>query len=114
MPKGGLIDDTFKARCFDAYMELTADGIIAVDRQGYITSINRQYADMLGIHVEDAIGQPIQEIISISEMTKLMENDIVDRNIIRFSNLNIDFSKNNQNKKCKKVSCSNTSSSCAS
>jgi len=46
--------------------------------------------------------------------TKAEKIAAIELQMTQLENLYIDFSKNNQNKKCKKVSCSNTSSSCAS
>lgn len=86
MSEDGFMGEHVKALCFDAYQELTQDGIIAVDRSGRITDINQKYAHMLRIRAQDVIGKSIRDVIPISEMLELMENDITDRDVIRFIN----------------------------
>lgn len=86
MPDHSRMNDDFRARCFNAYQDLTQDGFIAVDRAGRILALNQKYADVLGIPVERALGREIREVIPITEMIELMEEERTDRDIIRFLN----------------------------
>lgn len=81
------MNDKLKVLLFDAYQMLTADGIIAVDRQGRIILINQNYANVLGVQVEDAVGKFVHEVIPISELIEVMENNLTERDVLRFINV---------------------------
>ncbi len=86
MSDHSLMDEHLKSLCFDAYQELTQDGIIAVDRQGRIININQKYATVLEIPAQEMLGKNIRDIIPITEMMEVMENGTTERELIRFIN----------------------------
>ncbi len=57
-----------KAELLETIMEFAYDGIIMVDQDGFITMMNKEYADFLGVSVEEAIGKHCSEIVENTRM----------------------------------------------
>ncbi|BDR77587.1 transcriptional regulatory protein [Clostridium tetani] len=49
-------------------LELAYDGLVVIDKYGYITMINKTYADFLGVDQERSIGKHVTEVIESTRM----------------------------------------------
>lgn len=47
----------------DALVESMSDGVLTVDREGYVTYINEIGADILGVNKENSIGKHVTELV---------------------------------------------------
>lgn len=54
-------------RQISAMMEITNEGLLAVDRDGMITHINRTGSELLGLSQKQCIGQPFSQLVSEAE-----------------------------------------------
>ncbi|TPE67157.1 sigma-54 interaction domain-containing protein [Halalkalibacterium halodurans] len=52
----------------EAMMEFAFDGLVMVDREGYITALSTDYASFLGVNQEEAIGKHVTEVIENTRM----------------------------------------------
>lgn len=52
----------------ETIVENIIDGILLVDRKGYITRINKAYQEFLGVKAEDVIGKHVTEVIENTRM----------------------------------------------
>ncbi|MDP9266248.1 MAG: PAS domain S-box protein, partial [Chloroflexota bacterium] len=57
-----------------AVLQNVADGIVTVDEQGLIESVNRSARRLFGYEEEDVIGQPLQSIIAPSHRNDFAES----------------------------------------
>lgn len=63
-------------KLYDNLYRWAIDGIgltIIIDKQGIVRHIGKLYAEILGLPVEDIIGQPVTTIVPNSEMLQIME-----------------------------------------
>lgn len=49
------------------------EGMIGIDQQGRVNFINRSAGRMVGVDVKNAIGRPINELITLSELPRIYE-----------------------------------------
>lgn len=54
----------------------TLPNVIIVDSIGTIVYLNRNYAEILGVTVEDTLGKPVEQVIPNTRMTKILETGI--------------------------------------
>lgn len=54
-------------RQISSMMEMTNDGLLALDRDGIITHINKTGSDLLGLPQKECIGRPLSQLISEAE-----------------------------------------------
>ncbi|MCY6356146.1 sigma 54-interacting transcriptional regulator [Clostridium sp. ZS2-4] len=52
----------------ETVLEMTYDGIVVVDKDGYIKMISEAYAEFLGIDKEKAVGKHVKEVIENTRM----------------------------------------------
>lgn len=50
--------------------------LVAVDREGRITTINRAACELCGVEAEDALEQPVQEVFDCPDLLKVARNGI--------------------------------------
>lgn len=86
MAESFLSEGEIRKICFNTYLDFTTDGLIAVDRSGRIIMLNHKYADILGVPAETAIGKNINDVIPISEMSKVMDLGQSEQDVLRFIN----------------------------
>lgn len=65
---GKELDEKYAVDILNTIMEIAYDGLLVVDRDGYITMISKAYAKFMGISVEDAIGKHVTEVIENTRM----------------------------------------------
>jgi len=71
----------------NAILSSMLEGVLAIDDKGFILSLNKACAKILGIPMEGAIGKSIREVIRNIELNKLFErilsnNDPIEENIV--------------------------------
>ncbi|MEL7597115.1 MAG: PAS domain S-box protein, partial [Clostridiaceae bacterium] len=49
-------------------LEMTYDGIVMVDKDGYIKMISQAYAEFLGVTKDEAVGKHVKEVIENTRM----------------------------------------------
>ncbi len=49
------------------------EGMIGIDRKGHINFINKSASRMIEVDIKDAMGQPITELITMSELPRIFE-----------------------------------------
>src|SRR5690606_18933968 len=49
------------------------EGMIGIDKDGHVNFMNRSAARMVNVDIESAIGRPVNEIISSSELSRIYE-----------------------------------------
>ncbi len=49
------------------------EGMIGIDRKGHINFINKSASRMIEVEVKEAMGQPINELITMSELPRIFE-----------------------------------------
>jgi PAS domain S-box-containing protein len=54
-------------RLKDAILRNIRDGILTIDREGYVTSVNPQAAALLGLGDHPVLGLPIEEVMPLAE-----------------------------------------------
>ncbi|WMJ79502.1 sigma 54-interacting transcriptional regulator [Clostridium sp. MB40-C1] len=52
----------------EAVLEMTYDGIVVVDKEGYVRMISKVYSDFLGVDRERSIGKHVTEVIENTRM----------------------------------------------
>ncbi|WP_368504384.1 sigma 54-interacting transcriptional regulator [Alkalihalophilus sp. As8PL] len=57
-----------KTELLETVMEFAFDGIVIVDKNGYITMLSKEYADFLNVKAEDVIGKHATEVIENTRM----------------------------------------------
>lgn len=67
-----MTEDHFYRLLYQELAAVTNDGLIVVDANGVIVDINPQYCRFLGRSREEAVGRPIEEIISTTSMYEVM------------------------------------------
>ncbi|WP_100372813.1 sigma 54-interacting transcriptional regulator [Bacillus sp. FJAT-45037] len=60
--------DREKTELLETVMEFAFDGIVIVDKDGYITMLNKEYAEFIGIDPTDAVGKHVTEVIENTRM----------------------------------------------
>jgi len=68
---------------FDTLKNLSSDGFIVVNRNGYITDFNQAYADFMELKINEIVGRHITEIIPDTEMIRVMETRRTDKYALR-------------------------------
>ena len=63
---------------FKTYMDITTDGVLAVDRDGIIVEMNKAYCNFLELTRKDVIGHHVTEIIPSTKMTVLIRDKLTD------------------------------------
>ena len=59
------------AQALGPLMDIVQDGLIVLDRQGFITLANQHFADALGVRAQDMIGKHIFEAYSDSKASRM-------------------------------------------
>lgn len=59
-------------------LERTYDGVVAVNKEGVITLINKSYAEYLGINRKNAIGKHVTEVIDNTRMHIVVKSGIIE------------------------------------
>ncbi|MCR1899426.1 sigma-54-dependent Fis family transcriptional regulator [Irregularibacter muris] len=54
-------------------LEIAYDGIVVVDKEGYITMISKAYTNFLGVDQKEVIGKHVTEVIENTRMHKVIE-----------------------------------------
>lgn len=54
-------------------LEIAYDGIVVVDREGYITMMSKAYTKFLGVDFNEVIGKHVTEVIENTRMISVME-----------------------------------------
>lgn len=52
----------------ETILEMTYDGIVVVDKDGYIKMISEAYAEFLGVDKEESVGKHVKEVIENTRM----------------------------------------------
>jgi PAS domain S-box-containing protein len=52
----------------ETVLEMTYDGIVMVDKDGYIKMISQAYAEFLGVTKDEAVGKHVKEVIENTRM----------------------------------------------
>lgn len=58
----------------DVLIDNPYEGIVVVDKQGYIRLINNTYLEMLGLNIEDAMGKHIADVTSHTKLPQVIES----------------------------------------
>ncbi|WP_255717205.1 sigma 54-interacting transcriptional regulator [Salipaludibacillus sp. CUR1] len=62
-----------KAEQMETIIEFAHDGIVMVDREGFITMINQEYADFLEVDADEVTGKHVTDIIENTRMHLVAE-----------------------------------------
>ncbi|SES21275.1 sigma 54-interacting transcriptional regulator [Salipaludibacillus aurantiacus] len=62
-----------KAEQMETIIEFAHDGIVMVDKEGFITMINQEYADFLEVDAEEVTGKHVTDIIENTRMHLVAE-----------------------------------------
>lgn len=81
---GELKHEKHISEVLERVLEMTYDGIVVVDKDGYIKMISETYAEFLGVDKDKAVGKHVKEVIENTRM------DIVAKTGIRET---VDFQK---------------------
>lgn len=57
-----------KTELLETVMEFAFDGVVMVDKDGYITMLSKEYAEFLNVRVEDVIGKHATDVIENTRM----------------------------------------------
>lgn len=71
-------------------LEMTYDGIVVVDKKGYITMMSKAYAKFLGVDHREVIGKHVTEVVENTELEKILETgqtDVADLQRIKGNNM---------------------------
>ncbi len=68
-----LEDTRTTVEVLETILNNTYDGLLLVDRHGYITRINKAYQEFLGISEEEAVGRHVTEVIENTRMHIVVE-----------------------------------------
>lgn len=63
-----VIIDSHDELLFRDIIEYAYDGLVVVDKEGYIQMLSQSYADFLGVHQESSIGKHVTEVIENTRM----------------------------------------------
>lgn len=63
-----VVIDSHDELLFKDIIEYAYDGLVAVDKDGYIQMLSRPYADFLGVNQESSIGKHVTEVIENTRM----------------------------------------------
>ncbi|PTL37330.1 sigma 54-interacting transcriptional regulator [Alkalicoccus saliphilus] len=67
-----------KAEQMEMVIELSHDGIIMVDKKGFITMVNKEYADFIGRPPEELTGRHVTEVIENTRMHIVAETGVAE------------------------------------
>ncbi|SBW00554.1 PAS modulated sigma54 specific transcriptional regulator, Fis family [uncultured delta proteobacterium] len=71
-----------KAMCFEAAVDMIAEGYIVIGKDGAIDYINQAYCQQFGVKREDALGMPIEKLIPNTRLIYSMENDLLEIDVL--------------------------------
>ncbi|MFT9497560.1 sigma-54 interaction domain-containing protein [Anaerosolibacter sp.] len=67
---------------YEKILEISEDGFLIVDKDGYIIEINHAYSKFLGLSRNDILGKHVLEIIKNSKLPKILSTGEVDINVV--------------------------------
>ena len=77
-------DENKRGERFRTIVENSKDGIISVDKNGYISIINSTVEKLLKINCKDVIGRHIDDVLPELELTDIIDSGIGEMEVIKY------------------------------
>ncbi|MFZ5644740.1 MAG: sigma-54 interaction domain-containing protein [Bacillota bacterium] len=67
---------------FQKILDISADGFLVVDKNGYITEINKAYSDFLGMKRDEIVGRYITDVVKNSKLPVILSTGETEVNVL--------------------------------